>query len=236
MSERDASFGPYCGGRRFAARDDASQARDASRRGTTLRGRGTLRDAGRFAGAGIGRPERLRVLRCKYGLPMGFRTHTPTLVLSLCLAACSALGGGDTGLRDELAASRAETQAERERVEALEQRLTQLEHNSQVQVRDRRVEARLERLIEQNETILARSQSALCPAPATQPAAQSSMTPPTGSASFEDASDDEQRRQLEERLRAFSRGPSGGLSLQQREAMRVLLRKDRVLDRSDPWH
>lgn len=169
---------------------------------------------------------------------MQFRAHAPTLVLSLCLAACSALGGGDTGLREELAASRAEAQAERERVGALEQRLAQLEHNSQVQVRDRRVEARLERLIEQNETILARTQSAgVCPSPGAQSGAQQNQTLATGAASFDnDAGESDQMRQLEERLRAFSRGPSGGLSLQQREAMRVLLRKDRVLDRSDPWH
>ncbi|HET9934110.1 MAG TPA: hypothetical protein VFQ35_25585 [Polyangiaceae bacterium] len=166
---------------------------------------------------------------------MPARTHAPTLVLSLCLAACSALGGGDTGLRDELAASRAEAQAEHERVQELEQRLAQLELNSKVQVRDRRIEARLERLIDQNEALL-RAQSA----PACQPSAPQSTTepsrPPTGTASFADATEGDQKKQLEERLRAFVRGQGGGLSAEQREAMRVLLRKDRVLDRANPWH
>lgn len=169
---------------------------------------------------------------------MRFSLHAPTLALSFLLAACGTLGAGDTGLQEELAASRAEAQQEHERVEALEQRLAQLERNSQVQVRDRRVEARLERLIEQNETLLARSQPAAgtCTAPA--PAAQSALPPPprASTASFEDAAELDQKKQLEERLRAFARGRGGGLSLEQREAMRVLLRKDRVIDSSDPWH
>lgn len=88
-----------------------------------------------------------------------------------------------------------------------------------------RLESRIERLVEQNERMFAASQSC-------QPAA---ATPPS-SASFDDSpTDADQMKQLEQRLRAYSLGRMGGLSLEQREAMRLLLRKDRVLDGHDPW-
>jgi hypothetical protein len=63
------------------------------------------------------------------------------------------------------------------------------------------------------------------------------VSDPVPTASFDEAEaqDDSQRQQLAKRLSAYLAGRAGGLSVEQREAMRVLLRPDRVLDRSDPW-
>jgi hypothetical protein len=161
--------------------------------------------------------------------------HRPTQLLAvlicLALAGCAALGAGDTGLNDELRASRAEAEAEHARVAALEARLAQLEQRTQHQASERVSQSRVERLIEQNEVMLA-----LAGATCDGEARASRPVPPVGSADTQEVATAEQRQQLAQRLRAYLAGRAGGLSLEQREAMRVLLRPDRVLDRSDPWH
>lgn len=163
-------------------------------------------------------------------------THTPTWLIAVLtmglLSACSALGGGDTGVRDELAATRARAELEHERVEALEQRLADLERRSHDRETEPRTRSRIDRLIEQNELMLARSQTTCASNPPPyNPLA--SVSPAT--VGYDESTDVEQMKQLERRLRAYSLGRLGGLSREQREAMRLLLQKERVLDGHDPW-
>lgn len=154
--------------------------------------------------------------------------HAPTwftaLLTTLFLGGCAGQNTGDTGLQEQLALARARAQLEHERVEALEQRLSLLEQRTHVQISDHRAQARIDKLLLQNETLL-RAQK-MCQDP--------NWRALPFNAAFDD-SDTEQLRQLERRLRAYQLGRQGGLSIEQREAMRVLLKHDRVLDGTDPY-
>jgi hypothetical protein len=158
---------------------------------------------------------------------------------------CAAQLAEQNRLERELTEARDDAASQRARVNELEQRLAVIERdvaaNKRTQTaRDTPVLAKLDRLIRVNEQLLQR-----VPAPApvvnastpvesplisTQPATNSD--PSCG----EGLSPAEQIERLVRRLHGGS-GSSwrGGLSLEQSQALRVLLRRERELDARSPW-
>jgi hypothetical protein len=106
--------------------------------------------------------------------------------------------------------------------------------------RDAPVLARLDHLIRVNERALQRapmaSEPATGPGP-TGPALSSSQPAPAAKddSCGEGLPPEEQLEHLVRRLHGHSSGWRGGLSLEQNQALRVLLRRERELDADSPW-
>ncbi len=167
--------------------------------------------------------------------------------LSLLCAALLALSvsGGCThasaepdGLKAELARTRQEAARERAELAVLSARLAELERRAQnLPSEQRATQAKLDQLIALNQALMARgTSSARSETKPTPPSAADWPSDATPSGAREATpTEADQLAQLRARLNAYVQGAHGGLSREQREAMRALLRPDRVLDPEDPW-
>jgi hypothetical protein len=169
-------------------------------------------------------------------------------LLAFGASGCAAQLAERNQLANELDQARGETAAEHARVTELEARMVVIErelaNSKRAQVtRDTPVLAKLDQLIRVNEKALQRAQpeppkAVTAPDPA---ALQSTMSSGWESPPAEDRCGDEldPAEQIERLVRRLhgARGSSwrGGLSLEQSQALRVLLRRDRELDRNSPW-
>lgn len=166
-------------------------------------------------------------------------------LLAIASSGCAAQLAGQSALASELAHARDEAAIQRARVSELEARLALLEKNvaanERTQARrDAPVLAKLDRLIYVNEQLLQRA-----PAPDASANASTPVEPVVSSA--EPAVDPgdgcgaglSPAEQIERLVRRLHGGRAsswrGGLSVEQSQALHVLLRRERELDDSNPW-
>ena len=157
---------------------------------------------------------------------------------------CAAQLAGQNQLAYELAQARDDAAAQRSQVTALEARLAVLERDAASKrarsVQDAPVLAKLDHLISVNEKLVERVSAPSHETPVNQSSA------PVTSSSPAQASDDnacadgltpeEQLERLVRRMHGHAgSGFRGGLSLEQSQALRVLLRRERELDERSPW-
>jgi hypothetical protein len=169
-----------------------------------------------------------------------------TCFLMLGSSGCAAQLAERNQLAAELVQARDEAAAERARVTELETRLLVIEKDLATSKRaqanhDAPVLAKLDRLIRVNEKLLQRTPE---PAPAViatasvplQSTMSSSESPATDDSCAEGLAPAEQIERLVRRLHGgHSASWRGGLSLEQSQALRVLLRRERELDANSPW-
>jgi hypothetical protein len=174
--------------------------------------------------------------------------------LPLLLGACASLllgaclpSTGDRGLQQELAAAQREASLERERVHALEARLTRLEARSEDQTRVQNaalpsepgLEQRLDVLIALNQQLLHETRASQQPAAVVPTAVARSEAPRTSTVGPEcntGLTTEQKVLELVLQLRG-ERSPwrVDGLSYEESQALRLLLRAERELDEKNPW-
>lgn len=168
--------------------------------------------------------------------------------LPLLLVACLP-GTGDRGLQQELAISQHEASLERQRVHELEARLTLLEERSEAEAQvpppstplpsDPMLKRQLDVLIALNQEMLDQtraSQRAVAVVP-TQPAPiEAPRTSAIGPECNAGLTTEQKVLELVLQLRG-ERSPwrVDGLSYEESQALRVLLRAERELDHENPW-
>jgi hypothetical protein len=159
---------------------------------------------------------------------------------------CAAQMAGQNQLAYELAQARDDAAAQRTQVTALEARLAVLERDTMSKrarsAQDAPVLAKLDHLISVNEKLVERISASAHEAPANQsiePAPPARSTPADGSddnACADGLTPEEQLERLVRRMHGHAgAGFRGGLSLEQSQALRVLLRRERELDERSPW-
>ena len=178
---------------------------------------------------------------------MGISRKIGTAACAMVLAAsagCAQYAGHQRGLAEELRATRQQAELERQRVLELESRLAWLEQNTHTLNQqldaprsERLLLERLDTLIALNQRLL--SERALRPAvdPARAEREQpSSLDMPDSPECNVGLNTEEKIRQLVMRLRG-ERSPwrVDGLSYEESEALRFLLRRERQLDAKNPW-
>jgi hypothetical protein len=146
------------------------------------------------------------------------------LLLAATVTGCIAEGHPSDGAAAQLAATRA---LEHDRLVALESRVRELER-----------EASSQRACDSKTATFWNSQS-LYPDPvgevAPTPASEAKFPEADELSVSENTPERERFEQTLEALRTYSLDWHSGISRQRREALRVLLRRDRALDRSNPW-
>ena len=171
--------------------------------------------------------------------------------LGLCMGAVGCAAQHDDALRlsEELGRARADAAWNQARANELESRLARLEQRAAAQStsspEEHALVRHLDRLLEMNERLLAERSAAPAPSPATPASAPPPHpnTPPASAASSAATvattatvlSDEQQLRALVERLRGHAGSPHGGLTREQENALRVLIRPERALDTENPW-
>lgn len=166
-------------------------------------------------------------------------------LLAVGSSGCAAQLVGQNQVASELAHARDEAAAQRARVSELEARLALLEKEVAAgkrtqAARDAPVLAKLDRLIRVNEQLLQRT-PALAPvanaSPPVEPVLSSTeLAVDPGDSCGAGLSPAEQIERLVRRLHGGqSSSWRGGLSVEQSQALRVLLRRERQLDVSNPW-
>jgi hypothetical protein len=125
------------------------------------------------------------------------------------------------------------------RIATLEARLARLEESADVSATprpsvDQRILERMDRLIDFSQRVLL-SERFLPPQLEAAPTRESA---PAQATRCGDAADDprEELRRLVERMYGGSSGFRGGLSVEQSEALKLLLRPERSLDTHNPWY
>jgi len=162
-------------------------------------------------------------------------------VLSAALGGCAVQHDDALRLSEELGRARADAAWQQARAAALEARLARLEQRVDTaaprapSVDDRELLNRLDRLIAENNRLLA--ERAAPPIPSAS-AASSTTAPPPASALPARAgtpTPEAQLRALVEQLRGRPGSLHGGLTREQEDALRVLMRPERKLDAENPW-
>lgn len=162
---------------------------------------------------------------------------------ALCLGVfgCAAQHDDTSGLSEELARARADAAAQQARAAQLEARLSRLEQQNAGDrgAEERKLLTQIARLLEMNERLLSARETptpsdtshaaALTPPAQAPPPATSSATPDT-----QEADEGQQLRALVERMRGRPGSLRGGLTVEQENALRVLLRSERKLDSENP--
>ena len=159
----------------------------------------------------------------------------------------------DRGLERELATARAQAAFEQTRVRELENRLTRLEANSQAApnpaANDSTTEQQLNLLIALNQQLLLETQANReqraqpAPAPAPPPPSTAIPTQSTLRSTPLEAPECNAGLTTEEKILQLVLSLKGerspwrvdGLSYEESQALRVLLREERALDRDNPW-
>jgi hypothetical protein len=157
------------------------------------------------------------------------------LALVLALATgCMAHGANETSLLLEVERARSETLEQRARIAELELRLAraEAEQRSQTARQEQRLNAKLDQLIALQQQFVQRA-GAASTAQGVEAGHDDERCPPTANADLAD-SFDEQLELWRERLRNDPPPWQGGLSREKREALRVLLKRDRTLDLVNP--
>jgi hypothetical protein len=167
-------------------------------------------------------------------MTLGQRNLALWCLLAVALPLGCARAARDDELMAEVQSLRAESAAERARVASLEQKLSDLEQQRSDAARQNEVLRKLERLVELNEQLLKRGQPAV-PATAEAPAADATSSPLPSDASFSTRAEGDQLNETLERLRSMPLSDHGPMSLERRQALKVLLRRERPLDTQNPW-
>ena len=156
---------------------------------------------------------------------------------ALCfgLFGCAAEHDETAHLSDELARARADAVVQQARATELEARLSRLEQQNAAarSTDEHKLLSRVDRLLDMNERLLAAREAQT---PADAHAAPPAPAPPNGSApaDAQAANEEQQLRALVERMRGRPGSLRGGLTLEQENALRVLLRSERKLDSENP--
>lgn len=159
------------------------------------------------------------------------------LVGLLCFAAltgaCAAPHANQGPLLLEVERLREENRETRLRARELEMRLSGLEQRAAVTTANEEVVQRLDRLIALNAGVLVHVGAE----PARELPSTALPADEGELAEYEPRSSAEARLlQIFERMRRDQTAWGGGLSREQREALRILLREERKLDGRNPWH
>ncbi len=171
----------------------------------------------------------------------------PVLLLG---CGCTLHTQDNRGLSEELHSARAEAQVERERVLALELRLAQLEQQASrleertekpapaPRARDTRLLDRLDALIALNQSLVQELRPRSTPRAASESATPTPVLTATerGSECVPGLTKEERIRLLVRELRG-ERSPwlEDGLSYEESQALRLLIRRERELDPHNPW-
>jgi hypothetical protein len=190
------------------------------------------------------------------GTPHGFCSRLGVTALTIALSGCVAQHDDTLRLHEELGRARGEAvwqQAHAAQLEAraalLESRLSRLEERSDTgatrPVEDSRLLGRLERILELNERLLAElaAPSAVGVAPASDAKAASrapaTKTAAVAGAAASDALTLSQQQLLQVLIESIlarpGSGARGGLTRDQENALRLLMRPERKLDTENPW-
>ena len=169
-------------------------------------------------------------------------------VAALCsgMVGCAAHRDDSLRLSEELGRARAEAAWQEARAAQLEARMLRLEQRTVTSqlarpAEDRELLTRLDRLLELNQRLLAEHAA---PAPPVDSAAQQGgklpapLPPAAASPASAEAltlSQEQELRALVVRMRGHRGSPHGGLTREQENALRVLTRPERTLDRENPW-
>jgi hypothetical protein len=168
--------------------------------------------------------------------------------MAFCFAivGCAAQHGDSLRLSEELGHARADAAWEKAHAAELESRIARLEQRSAVtlsvqRTEDRELWSRLDRMISLNERLLA-ERAAPRPSAGSAVPPQAGAMVPTASSAVSTASratptlsQEQELRSLVERMRGRPGSPHGGLTREQEDALRVLLRPERTLDSENPW-
>ena len=167
-------------------------------------------------------------------------------VLSVALGGCAVQHDDALRLSEELGRARADAAWQQTRAAALEARLARLEQRVDTaaprapSTDERELLNRLDRLIAENNRLLAERAAPPVPsasavssttAPPPLPAAVASALPARAATPSVEA----QLRALVEQLRGRPGSLHGGLTREQEDALRVLMRPERKLDAENPW-
>ena len=162
-------------------------------------------------------------------------------VLAAALCGCAVQHDDALRLSEELGRARADAAWQQSRAAALEARLARLEQRVDTaaprapSVDDRELLNRLDRLITENNRLLAER---VAPPVPSASAVSSTTAPPPASALPARAgmpTPEAQLRALVEQLRGRPGSLHGGLTREQEDALRVLMRPERKLDAENPW-
>lgn len=163
--------------------------------------------------------------------------------LAASFTGCAAQMAGQSQLAFELSQARDEAAAQRAHVTELEARLSLLERDATSKrtraSQDAPVLEKLDHLIRVNERLLERA-SATAPKAAenlsSAPTLSGALEAPEQDVCADGLSPEEQLERLVRRMHGHGgAGFRGGLSLEQSQALRLLLRRERELDANSPW-
>lgn len=160
------------------------------------------------------------------------------VLLSLLLGACARSVSPD-GVQIELAEARARAAEQRVRIAELEARLVEVERRTQNHTADAQrgeddTKQMLSKLLLASERLTAEVvKQRECSAPAVD--ARSAALDGFEFSSAGPALDRERFERVLELLRGYPLDYRSGISRQRREALRVLLRRDRAIDTNNPW-
>ena len=173
------------------------------------------------------------------------RTLLGATTLCLAIFGCAAQHDDTSALNAELIRARADAAAQQTRAADLEARLTRLEQQTATarSAQDRQVLNHLDRLLDMNERLLSARETP--PTSDAQRTAQATPQPQTKapkpsaaqsspSTETQEADEEQQLRALVERMRGRQGSLRGGLTVEQENALRVLLRSERKLDSENP--
>jgi hypothetical protein len=164
-----------------------------------------------------------------------------TTVLCGGLFGCATEHDDIAGLSAELWRARADAAAQQAHSAALEARLTRLEQESTSgrSAEESKLSTQIDRLLDVNERLLV-ARTTPAPSDAQPPAQATSAAPAPTSAKTsaapdtEEANEEQQLRALVERMRGRPGSLRGGLTVEQENALGVLLRSERKLDSENP--
>jgi hypothetical protein len=162
------------------------------------------------------------------------RTSLKWLALTAALAStlgCARAASREDRLLAELESVRAEAAAQSARVALLEQKLTEFEKRRVPTPGQREFERKLDRLVELNERLLERAQPASLE-PSVTPAGEGPAL--ASEASFATTADNP-RLEVLGRLQDVPRSEGARMSFERRQALRVLQKRERVLDTQNPY-
>ena len=162
-------------------------------------------------------------------------------LLCVGLFGCAAQHDDIAGLSAELARARTVAAAQQAHAAELEARLTRLEQQSASgrSAEEGKLSTQIDRLLDVNERLLL-ARNTPAPIDAQPPAAAAPRAPlptsPKNSAALDtaQANEEQQLRALVERMRGRAGSLRGGLTVEQENALRVLLRSERKLDSENP--
>ena len=162
--------------------------------------------------------------------------------LAVSIAGCAVRSTDEHLLAAKLRYAQEQARVDQTRMQALEARVAQLEHETAVraaqpkpmprQFDDPRMLAKLEELLAVNQRMLEEVEAARKRAEAEAPAAAAPALAPEPPPQL---SREERLRQIVYEMHGNSGRWRGGLSLEQAEALRTLLRSERRLDADNPW-